>query len=182
MKKNSKLERNLLVFLLFPMFVVCMLMIDWGSKFWVLYSQQQYKPLFGFFQKPLYTLALGNFTLEITPTFNEGAAFGILSSHTHLLLALRMAIVVGVSAYIVSRRHLASGANLIGLICILSGAVGNIVDLVYYGKVIDFISLNYGQTLRFPVFNFADMLISFGTFILAVKLCFFPGKQKKINA
>ncbi|WP_213318656.1 signal peptidase II [Chlamydiifrater volucris] len=182
MKKRSKAEQNVLVFLLFPMFVVCMLFIDWGSKFWVLYSQQQHKSLFGFFQKPLYSSSLWNFTLEISPTFNEGAAFGLFSSYTYPLLLLRIAIVIGIGAFIVSRRHLVSNANLFGLLLILSGAIGNIVDLIYYGKVIDFISLSYAKAHYFPVFNFADMLISAGTFILSVKLCFFPRKERKINA
>jgi lipoprotein signal peptidase len=52
------------------------------------------------------------------------------------------------------------------LILIFSGGISNIIDRIYFGCVIDFIDLKF-----WPVFNFADIFITFGVVILIFKLC-----------
>jgi signal peptidase II len=51
---------------------------------------------------------------------------------------------------------------------IISGAIGNIYDRIVYEYVVDFILLHYKDVYYFPTFNIADMLVVFGTAILAI--------------
>ncbi|SMN13130.1 Lipoprotein signal peptidase [Bathymodiolus heckerae thiotrophic gill symbiont] len=57
--------------------------------------------------------------------------------------------------------------KLISLTLILSGAVGNMIDRIVNGFVIDFIELHY-QTFYWPIFNFADIFISLGVLLLII--------------
>jgi len=95
---------------------------------------------------------------------NTGAAFGVLPNQTVLFIVIALAIV---TALIVSYRRLARGpATLrLGLGLVLGGAVGNLLDRVRLGYVIDFIDLRW-----WPVFNVADSCIVIGVMILVVTL------------
>jgi signal peptidase II len=57
--------------------------------------------------------------------------------------------------------------KLIGLTLILSGAVGNMIDRVMNGFVVDFIDFHY-QDFYWPIFNFADIFISIGVVMLII--------------
>lgn len=91
---------------------------------------------------------------------NSGAAFGVLPNQTILFIVIAGAIV---TALIVSYHRLAQGPSTlrIGLGLILGGAVGNLLDRVRLGYVIDFIDLHW-----WPVFNMADSCIVFGVVLL----------------
>lgn len=52
----------------------------------------------------------------------------------------------------------------------MGGILGNLVDRLLYGYVIDFLSFNFG-TYQFPVFNFADMGIVIGIVALFIEIC-----------
>ena len=61
----------------------------------------------------------------------------------------------------------------LALMLIFSGALGNIIDRIDHGYVIDFISLHY-DNWYFPTFNIADSIITLGTLCLCTTLFFFP--------
>lgn len=100
----------------------------------------------------------GNLSLDLV--HNTGAAFGILPNQTLLFILVAAAIV---TALIVSYRRLAHGPIMlrIGLGLILGGALGNLLDRVRLGYVIDFIDLHW-----WPVFNVADSCIVIGVVLL----------------
>ena len=105
-------------------------------------------------------------------TFNTGAAFGFLDQAGGWQKWLFMAIAGAVSVMIVfmvrnlSRRDLQTA---VALSMILGGAVGNLVDRVRLGYVVDFIQLYY-QAWSWPVFNIADSAIFVGAVLLAMDL------------
>ena len=59
---------------------------------------------------------------------------------------------------------------------LLAGAFGNAIDRLFRGYVVDFIQTVF---IRFPVFNVADIAITFGAMLLIIYLLFFDGKEEK---
>jgi signal peptidase II len=106
--------------------------------------------------------------LEITRLHNTGAAFSFLADEAGWQRWLFTALAVVVSALLVlwlrridrSARALASGVALI-----LGGAVGNGIDRVRLGHVIDFVHAHWGEHY-FPAFNVADSAITIGAALL----------------
>lgn len=99
---------------------------------------------------------------------NTGAAFSFLSAASGWQRWLFTLIAFVVSALlIVWLRKIPSGARLLpaGLALILGGAIGNLVDRLRLGHVIDFLDFHWGAT-HFWVFNIADSAITIGALLL----------------
>lgn len=107
--------------------------------------------------------------LSLTYILNPGAAFGILQGHTPLILF--MATVLFFLVY-VFRRVISDQPAVFrwGFGLALGGAVGNFIDRVRLGKVIDFLALEFWPLHNWPVFNLADMAIVTGTFLVILYL------------
>ena len=121
---------------------------------------------------------------ELTPffnmvlVFNKGAAFSFLAGaggwQTPLLIAFALvaAAVVGVLIW----RHSEQRLFCAGLALILGGAVGNVIDRLRFGQVVDFLDLHaFGW--HWPAFNVADSGISVGAVLLIIES--FLGDEKK---
>ena len=93
---------------------------------------------------------------------NYGAAFNILNGN-RLLLSSISVISSLVLIYIIFIRSKSYKINKYALSLILSGSIGNGIDRIINGYVIDFIKINF---ISFPVFNIADILINIGFIIL----------------
>ena len=101
---------------------------------------------------------------DLIRVHNPGAAFSFLADAGGWQRWLFTAISISISLVLVIwLRRLPRRQWLLGLVLILvlAGAIGNLVDRLLYGYVIDFISLHY-QQYYFPAFNLADTAISFG--------------------
>jgi signal peptidase II len=107
--------------------------------------------------------------LHITHLRNEGAAFSVLSEASGWQRWFFVTLALGVSAFIMLwlRRLPARGQMRLaaGLSLILGGALGNVVDRVLYGNVVDFIFFNW-ERWYFPAFNVADSAITVGAALL----------------
>ncbi len=102
--------------------------------------------------------------------FNSGAAFGFLSQAGGLqhYFFVTLASVIAIVLLVWLWRVFATNRLLsCGLVMILAGAVGNLIDRLLYQHVIDFIFLHYREWY-FPAFNVADMAITFGAICLIV--------------
>lgn len=112
---------------------------------------------------------LGDF-LRFTITKNTGVAFGLLADQKLPLGWISVIALIAVLwlAFRPSARVLPR-AFALGLI--LGGAVGNLIDRVRWGSVVDFIDVGIG-TLRWPVFNIADSAITVGVVIWSLQLLF----------
>lgn len=108
---------------------------------------------------------------------NEGGGFSILSSHPALLLVFSILLIVGILIFNFffdeGRRNLLYN---ISFSMILGGAIGNLIDRVFIGKVRDFIELRF---IDFPIFNFADIMITIGSILLAIYVIFIYSKSTK---
>jgi signal peptidase II len=108
------------------------------------------------------------FWFNLTLHHNEGAAFSFLSDAGGWQRWFFTALAIGVSAAIaIWIRQLQRGQWVLalGLALVLSGAVGNLIDRVRLGYVVDFISVHYGSWY-FPTFNVADSAISVGAALI----------------
>jgi len=106
---------------------------------------------------------------------NPGGAWGIFKDSSVLFLVLVPVIVVFLVVAIIRNRDRFLRAVL-GLI--LGGAIGNYIDRLAEGKVIDFL-LFYIGSYPFPVFNAADIAVTCGTILLAVYVLFIYKEPKK---
>ncbi len=99
---------------------------------------------------------------------NPGAAFGILSNESgwqvSFLAGVSLLAALGLVLWIWLERE-ESFYSLLPLVLLLAGAVGNGIDRVRFGFVVDFISVYY-EKWSWPTFNVADSVISLGVFLL----------------
>lgn len=127
------------------------------------------KLLLAAYLKPLKSVSLWGEQVKLTLTQNSGGAFGILPELGPLLTVLTLAVVVGILAAI-WRGSISSRLVIAGLIAIAGGALGNLIDRLRLGYVIDFVDLGLSPELRWPTFNVADAAIVVGTFLLLWRL------------
>jgi signal peptidase II len=106
--------------------------------------------------------------LALRKAYNQGAAFSFLSDASGwqrwFFVGLAL-LVIGVLVIWLRRMPAGQGRLIYGLALILGGAAGNLVDRLFYGHVIDFIDLYYGDW-HWPTFNIADSAITIGAALL----------------
>ncbi|MCP4680430.1 MAG: signal peptidase II [Deltaproteobacteria bacterium] len=112
--------------------------------------------------------------LEIKHAQNKSASFSMLDSidfnvRRPLLIALQVTGSLFVLALIVVRRRQSFGL-LLPYVLILAGAIGNAVDRVRLGYVVDFIYFHIKHYFHWPVFNVADILITIGMMLLILQV------------
>ncbi|MEE9356875.1 signal peptidase II [Candidatus Vondammii sp. HM_W22] len=105
--------------------------------------------------------------LNMTLAYNEGAAFSFLSDQGGWQRWLFAGLAIVVTLILVGwLGHLKSEKILaVSLSLVIGGAVGNLIDRLLYGHVIDFIDLYY-QQWHWPAFNIADSAISVGVVLM----------------
>ena len=118
--------------------------------------------------------------LNWTLAYNYGAAFSFLADaggwqkwfFSGLALVISLVLVV----YLIKAPRKAKLLSL-GLATVLGGAIGNLIDRVRLGKVVDFIHVHYADVWHYPIFNIADIAICIGVAIIVVDMLFLEGKR-----
>ncbi len=137
------------------------LLADQAAKAWVLAAHWHWP-------EDDLVLIPGFFSLSFN--VNTGGAFGILP-HGTLLLALAAAVAAVAIIYYTARAAMPLPRMLgVALALPLGGAVGNLLDRVRLGHVVDFLALYAGpdRQWQFPIFNVADSAICIGVGLLAL--------------
>ena len=146
--------------------VIVIVVLDQITKIWAdraldMYQQVYVNPFF-----------------NITKAYNYGAAFSFLDTPggwqrwLFTGISLVVSIVLCVWLYRMSR---AEKWLSLSISLILGGAVGNLIDRMYFGYVVDFIQVHWNDSY-FPSFNIADAAITCGTVVLLI-LTFFEKKE-----
>ena len=107
---------------------------------------------------------------ELVYVENRGAAFGILQGKQLLFYILTIIILITI-LYLLYKTSL-NKTNILYYVCLLlifSGAIGNFIDRLKNKYVVDFL---YFKLIDFPVFNFADILITIGMILMFIYLAF----------
>lgn len=98
---------------------------------------------------------------HLTYVTNEGMAFGLtLPGGKHVLLILTILLTGFIAGYLWNERN-GHPFMKYGLALILSGAIGNLIDRVIYGKVVDFVDIMIGD-FHWYIFNVADTSVTLG--------------------
>ena len=130
---------------------------------------------------PLYEKVPVNSFINITHQRNSGAAFSFLADAAGWQRWFFVGLAVAVSAYIVywlwRIRGTGQAVLSAGLALVLGGAIGNLIDRVLLGNVVDFVQVLI-MGWPFPSFNVADSAISVGAGLLIVDALFLSGKSR----
>ena len=113
-------------------------------------------------------------SFNLTLVYNKGAAFSFLSQAGGWQRWFFSGLAIAVSVFIVlwlRRLHARDTWTAAGLSLVLGGAIGNLIDRLIYGHVIDFIDVFY-STYHYPTFNVADSAITVGAALLIVHSLF----------
>lgn len=118
-------------------------------------------------------------SIELLPIFNltlvhnEGISLGLLQASSDAmrwgLVAMTGAVSVFVATWLWRE---ANRLDALGLSLVLGGALGNLVDRVRYGYVVDYADLHFGAFRPFLVFNIADAAITIGVLVLLARALF----------
>ena len=151
---------------LLPAVATVVLFADQASKLWI----QQH---FATCDDNSLTIVPG--WLAFAYTCNKGAAFGLLANETLLFVLIALVVIGVIVAYF---RFLPANRPWLKLSLglQLGGALGNLIDRLRQGYVVDFISVK-----SFPVFNIADACIVVGVLILAYHLLLVQGQTPLSN-
>jgi signal peptidase II len=163
-------KRSFRLFLIFSILIF----IDIISKYLVHFFVNKMSWIYPFY--PFGGIKVFDFnwiSFSINNVENTGAAWGILSNYSTILFYLRVVIVIGLIIYLFLNKDLKKD---LPLILIISGAIGNILDYIFYKKVIDMFHFTFFGS-SYGIFNFADALITVG--IIWLFFLFLLGKNKK---
>ncbi len=147
---------------------IAVLVVDQATKIYIDRTMQLYQ-----------SLPVINGLFSITYMRNKGAAFSFLSSFNYRLPFFILVSLVAVVAILIAFRKLRDDQRFasFSLALILSGAVGNLIDRIRLGEVIDFLDV-FWQTHHWPAFNVADSAICVGVFLLAIDMFLEERRQK----
>ncbi len=123
--------------------------------------------------KPLGSVSVIDNLFKLTYVENRGVAFGMFNDMRWFFVVLTSVLIAAIIIFMLIKRpggklfYIAAGL-------IIGGGIGNLIDRILYGYVIDYLSLSFFS----PVCNFADYAITIGVVLLAVYVIFFTGYLK----
>lgn len=143
-----------------------LLLLDQGTKLWVerTFELHESRPLIEGW-------------LSFTSVRNYGAAWSMLSGHGWLLLVIALAALAAIWWFF---QPLTEGwpERCLAAFVVVSGILGNSIDRLWRGAVVDFIDVHYHNIWRYPVFNVADIAICTGVGIFVLSTFLRPEKRK----
>jgi len=143
MKKNFGIFNLLSIFLVFVYF-------DYVSKLWAVENLFiKYK-----------SIQITSF-LSMTPVWNSGVSFGLFQDSGEIGRYGFTIFAFLISSWLIYSSFKLPRYSSLGFILIASGAIGNAIDRIIYGKVVDFIDFHIAD-LHWPAFNLADTIIFIG--------------------
>lgn len=132
--------------------------------------------------QPVGSVSVIDNIFSLTYVENKGVAFGMFSDMRWIFVALTSILLVIIIFYMFKKRPKGKFFYVCAAL-IIGGGIGNLIDRIFYGYVIDYLSLSFFP----PVCNFADYCITAGTIMLVIYLLFFSDildsskKAKKKN-
>ena len=114
------------------------------------------------------SVTLINGILDLTYIENTGGAFGIGNRITIIFVIVNIIVIALITRFLLLKKDELPTNMLLGLGLIISGGVGNLIDRIFRGFVIDYIDFN--QLIKYPVFNIADVCVVLGCMIIGINL------------
>ena len=128
---------------------------------------------------PLKSVEVIKNILSLTYLENKGIAFGMFAGRRLLFVIISFFILVAVLfAIFKTPKDQRSVFLKLGGAFVVSGAIGNLIDRILKGYVVDFIEVKF---IDFPVFNVADIAVCVGAAMLIIHFLFFDGRNADIT-
>lgn len=144
----------------FIAFVVVFVALDRAIKIWAAHANLSEVGSFGL--------------IRFVLVHNQGAAFGIGQGKQFIFIVIAAAMFLIILLWLLLvRRHACVEVCALGLVG--AGALGNLIDRIDYGYVIDFIDFTF---IDFPVFNVADICVVLGVILFVLSVFFFAPKER----
>ena len=99
---------------------------------------------------------------------NTGGAFGIASNSIFIFVVVNIIVITLITKFVIYKKNEISLFILINLGLILAGGIGNLIDRVFRGFVVDYIDIS--PLIKYPVFNLADICVVIGCISIAINL------------
>ncbi len=116
--------------------------------------------------------------LDFTYIQNRGAAFGSLTNARWVFMIASVVMIVVITCYVISNRKTMSYPTVITLSLIIGGGIGNMIDRIALGYVIDFVDVKFLPFWKW-IFNVADSFVCIGAFLLVIIFIAEEIKNKK---
>lgn len=116
---------------------------------------------------PLYSKTTVTSYFDLVFVYNPGAAFSFLASHPQIARWFFTTLALVISAWLITlvKHHARETLQPLALSLIIGGALGNAIDRIFVGQVIDFLSFHIGEH-AWPAFNAADSAITLGVILM----------------
>ena len=102
-------------------------------------------------------MVIVNGFLNLTYVENTGGAYGIGSGSTLIFIIANIVIIGVIIKFILLKKDKLNVQTLIAISAVIAGGIGNLIDRIFKGYVIDYIDIN--PLIKYPVFNIADMCV-----------------------
>lgn len=143
---------------------VVLIVIDQLTKLWIVRHLM-----------PVQDIAIWDGVLHLHFAKNTGAAFSMLEGMQWLFSSIAIIACIGIIIYIFTRKHKMHWMALVSAGLIMAGAIGNLIDRIRLGYVIDFV---YVKIINFAIFNVADSCITVGAVLLSVYILWIHEKYE----
>lgn len=143
--------------------VILIVLLDQLSKYWAVVVL-----------KPIGDIGLINNVFHLTYVENKGAAFSLLQNQRWIFISVTIIIII-VLSYMIITRKIKRQPELLCALFIIGGGIGNLIDRILKGFVVDFFDF---RLINFAIFNVADSFVFIGGTVWAVWYFFFDKKDE----
>lgn len=127
--------------------------------------------------KPVGSVTVINNVLQLSYYENDGAMMGLMSGKTVVMTVLAL-ICLGVISFVIFSGKIKFGVDYCCIVLMMSGGLGNIIDRIIRGYVIDYIEVLF---IDFYIFNFADCLVTVAAVLLIINQIYETVKENKLK-
>ena len=129
---------------------------------------------------PYHSFIQLNDYFSIVNVGNTGIAFSMFQNNNIFFIVLVSLVLIYIIFFIIKNNKEFTKLQINCFLLILSGGIGNLIDRIFRGAVVDFIDIGYKEIYRWPAFNFADSCVCVGIILFVISILF-SNKNKKNN-
>ena len=148
--------------MIYELIIAILIGLDQLSKYWVLNYLQE-----------IGSIPVIQNVFHLTYVENRGAAFGMFQNNQMIFVVVAIVASIFGLYYLHTKKMHSIGK--VGIMLIISGAIGNLIDRVRFGFVVDYFDF---RIIWEYVFNVADVFVVVGTAMLCIYILFFEGKEQ----
>jgi signal peptidase II len=148
--------------------MIALIIIDQAVKYWAIVDLE---PI-----GSMDFIKFGDFKiLDLTYLENDGAIFGSMAGRRWFLVGFTLLVIVALIVYLFRNKRNSKFLNA-SIILYAAGGIGNLIDRIRFGYVVDMFEI---KLFRFAIFNVADIYVTLAVIFIAIYMIFIDNKTKK---